>query len=107
MVIAVIFLVYTAYAEIRGETVEPGGHIPTHIITRADQPEEFHNAMLAYTVRSVWFLIAGFLLLLVDKTFESSDPLSPDFGKNQDLDNSSDGENVSKGQKHTDHDSSA
>jgi len=92
MVIASIFLMYAAYAEIRGSTVEPGGHIPKHIVTRADQPEEFHNAMVAYVGRSMWFLIAGVLLLLVDRAFDNADPLSSNYGKNQDTDDSSDGE---------------
>jgi hypothetical protein len=85
----------TISCEIRGSTVEPGGKIPEHIITRENQPDDFHNAMVTYWAKSMWFSIAGFVLLLVDRTLERSNPLSPDFGNNQ-----------SKEQTHTDGDSS-
>jgi hypothetical protein len=87
MGLGILLLVNIGYDEYRGITHEPSSRYTGYFhdtITRQAKPEEFHNAMLVYLSQSFLFLLAGFVLFMIDRGQEKVDPMSTDSDENID-----------------------
>ncbi len=77
------------YDEYRGVTRAPANSrvgISPGKISKAGQPENFHNAIVCHTYYAFTPLLLGLLILVVGKRMDKSDIESPDYAGNKALD---------------------
>ena len=77
------------YDEYRGVTRAPAnsrvGILPGGI-SKAREPENFHNAIVCHSYYASAFLFLGIMMVVVDRRMDKSDIESPDFAGNKALD---------------------
>lgn len=89
IVIGALQFAAIGYDEYCGVTSAPSDGSPTvlpGVIQKQSEPENFHNAIVCHSYYAFAPLFLGFLMLVVDKCMDKSDPESPDFAGNKALD---------------------
>jgi hypothetical protein len=89
MAFGIILLASAGYDEFRGSTHEPSSKYNGYshdIITKENNPEQFRNAMKYRWFYASMLLMAGVIAYMIDKGYEKSDPLSPEYAGNKALD---------------------
>lgn len=89
IVLGALQFTFIGYDELRGATHAPyarGAYVSPGIIHKQSQPEDFRDAIACHCYYAIACLLLGIVAVIVDKRMDQSDPLSPDFAGNSELD---------------------
>lgn len=86
LLVSVLMFAKAGYDEHRGITRVRTGRGQYEVVTKARNSEQFHNAMTYHWSYAMIVLIAGIITYAIENGLEKSDPFSPDFAGNKDLD---------------------
>jgi hypothetical protein len=87
MAAGLLLLASAGYDQYRGITHAPSGGGTRYsaflsssheVLTKAGNPEYFHNAIVCHTARSFLVLLMGFILFMIDRGQDKVDPMAPD-----------------------------
>lgn len=86
--VGILMLATAGYGEYCGITRSPSG--ARYTIIKQSDPELFRNAMTYHWFYASMVVVAGVIAYAIDRGQEKTDPLSPDFAGNKELDDWSD-----------------